>query len=156
MLYASFRNGFAHDLGLMLETVSEDSRHRLTSRFRNAGPQLGVAKQPSLMSAQLRELDDVSARPPWVGPTIVREGRSRLLVDAVALYWGVRRLVHDHTSDGPALRPLQRMIADGRADARAAGRVDRMEAKESGALLFNGQPVTPDELGRRLRRRRAR
>ena len=156
VLYASFRNGFAHDLGLMLETTSVDARDRLTSRFRTAGPQLGVAKQPSLTSPQLLELDDVSARPAWVGSTIVREGGSRLLVNAVALYWGVRRLLYDHTSSGPALRPLQRMIADGWADARASGRVDRIEAKESGALLFNGQPVTPEELGRRLKRGRAR
>jgi hypothetical protein len=32
----------------------------------------------------------------------------------------------------------------------------REEAKESGALLFNGQQVTPQELGKRLKRRRAR
>jgi hypothetical protein len=102
VLYASFRNGFAHDLGLMLETASVDARNRLTSRFRTAGPQLGVAKQPSLTPPQLLGLDDVSARP--------------LLVDAVALYWGVRRTRPEALASAQLTREeLGRRLKRGRA-----------------------------------------
>ena len=44
-LYDSFRTGFSHDLGLLLESGSVDDRGRLSSRFRITGRQLGVAKR---------------------------------------------------------------------------------------------------------------
>ena len=54
----------------------------------------------------------MSQRPSWLGSTIVREEPRTVLVDEVALYWGVRRLVFDYTSKSRAVKPLQRMIGE--------------------------------------------
>lgn len=152
-LYDSFRTGFAHDLGLLLESGPVDRRGRVRSKFRITGRQLGVTKQPSLSLAALDELDDVLDRPSWLGPTVVADGRVGLLVDAVALYWGARRLVFDHTSHERSVSSLHRMIEDNRKRRKAAGMVDTIEARESGELLFNGKPVSPSALSRRMRSR---
>ena len=111
-LYDSFRTGFSHDLGLLLETGPVDHRGRVRPKFRIAGRHLGVTKQPSLASSVLVELDDVTVRPTWLGPTVGADGKIGLLVDAVALYWGVRRLVFDHTSNRRAVSSLDKMIED--------------------------------------------
>jgi hypothetical protein len=153
VLYGQFRNGFSHDLGLMLDRSAVDTRGLITARFRIGGRQLGVAKQPSLSPVLLNELDDVSRRPHWLGPTVERDGRKGLLVDAVALYWGVRRLVFDHTSSQRAVKPLRVMIEEARQRQRDAGHIDTIECLESGVLLFNGKPTTVFALQRRLRSR---
>lgn len=152
-LYDSFRTGFAHDLGLLLESGPVDRRGQVRPKFRITGRQLGVTKQPSLSPAALDELDDVVDRPSWVGPTVVADGKVGLLVDAVALYWGVRRLVFDHTSNKRSVSSLHRMIEDSWKRRKAAGLVDTIEARESGELLFNGKPVSPSALSRRMRSR---
>jgi hypothetical protein len=120
VLYDSFRTGFAHDLGLLLETGPIDRRGRVRSKFRISGRQLGVAKQPSLSTAVLNELDEVMVRPNWLGPTVTADGKVGLLVDAVALYWGVRRLLFDHTSNQRAVGSLHRMIEDSWKRRKAA------------------------------------
>jgi hypothetical protein len=155
-LYDSFRTGFSHDLGLLLETGPIDHRGRIRPKFRIAGRQLGVTKQPSLSSSALVELDDVTVRPTWLGPTVDMDGKIGLLVNAVALYWGVRRLVFDHTSNSRAVRSLDRMIEDNWKRRKAAGLVDTIEAHESGELMFNGKPTTVAGLKRRLGKRRLR
>lgn len=152
-LYDSFRTGFAHDLGLLLESGPVDRRGQVRPKFRITGRQLGVTKQPSLSPAVLNELDDVVVRPSWVGPTVAADGKVGLLVDAVALYWGVRRLVFDHTSNKRCVRSLHRMIEDSWKRRKAAGLVDTIEARESGELLFNGRPVSPSALRHRMRSR---
>lgn len=134
-LYDSFRTGFAHDLGLLLESGPVDRRGKVRPKFRITGRQLGVTKQPSLSPAALNELDDVVVRPSWVGPTVIADGKAGLLVDAVALYWGVRRLVFDHTSNTRSVRSLHRMIEDSWKRRKAAGLVDTIEARESGEVL---------------------
>jgi hypothetical protein len=73
-----------------------------------------------------------------------------LRVDAVALYWGVRRLIFDHTSNRRAASSLDRMIEDSWKRRKAAGLVDTIEAHESGELLFNGKPTTVTGLKRRF------
>jgi hypothetical protein len=65
VLYDSFRNGFSHDLGLVLESGALDAKGRRRDRFRIGGRALGVSKQPSLTPAVLHELDDVNERPTW-------------------------------------------------------------------------------------------
>jgi hypothetical protein len=152
-LYDSFRTGFAHDLGLLLEADPIDRRGRVRSKFRISGRQLGVTKRPSLSTAVLNELDDVMVRPDWLGPTVIADGKVGLLVDAVALYWGVRRLLFDHTSDQRAVSSLHRMIEDSWKRRKAAGLVDTIEARESGELLFNGKPMSLAALKRRIRPR---
>lgn len=154
-LYDWFRTGFAHDLGLLLETGPVDRRGRVRSRFRISGRQLGVTKQPSLSLAVLNELDGVMVRPNWLGPTVIADGKVGLLVDAVALYWGVRRLLFDHTSSQHAVRSLHRMIEESWKRRSDAGLVDTIEAQESGDLLFNGKRVTLSELKRRMSPRSA-
>ncbi len=110
VLYRQFRNGFAHDLGLLLEPIpTNKARTRIRSRFRLNDPLIGVRKQPSLTPDQLVELDDVGSRPVWLGPTVSLESR-HTFVDAVALYWGVRRLLYDQTGNKRAMRSLQQMI----------------------------------------------
>lgn len=153
-LYDSFRTGFSHDLGLLLETGPADHRGLIRPKFRIAGRQLGVTKQPSLASSVLVELDDVTVRPTWLGPTVVADGKIGLLVDAVALYWGVRRLVFDHTSNRRAVSSLDKMIEDSWKRRKAAGSVVTIGARESGELLFNGKPTTLAALKRRLGNRR--
>ena len=152
-LYDSFRTGFSHDLGLLLEAGPVDSRGRIRSKFRIAGRHLGVTKQPTLPPSVLVELDDVAVRPTWLGPTVVADGKTGLLVDAVALYWGVRRLVFDHTSNRRAVSSLDRMIEDSWKRRKAAGLVVTIGSHESGELLFNGKPTTVAALKRRLRNR---
>lgn len=155
-LYDSFRTGFAHDLGLLLETGPIDRRGRVRSRFRINGRQLGVAKQPSLSSTVLNELDDVMVRPTWLGPTVVADGKVGLLVDAVALYWGARRLLFDITSNRRAVSSFHRMIEDSWKRRKAVGLVDTIEARETGELLLNGKPTTLSGLERRMRTGRGR
>jgi hypothetical protein len=149
-LYDWFRTGFTHDLGLLLETGPVDRRGRVRSRFRIDGRQLGVAKQPSLSSTVLDELDDVMVRPTWLGPTVVADGKVGLLVDAVALYWGGRRLVFDITSNQRAVSSFHRMIEDSWKRRKAAGLVDTIEARETGQLLLNGKPTTLSGLKRQM------
>jgi hypothetical protein len=152
-LYDSFRTGFAHDLGLLLETGPVDRAGRVRGKFRIGGRQLGVAKQPSLSTAVLNELDEVMVRPNWMWPTVSADGKVGLLVDAVALYWGVRRLVFDHTSNRRSVSSLHKRIEDSWTRRKAAGLVDTIEARESGELLFNGKPISPSALSRRMRPR---
>ena len=52
-LYDSFRTGFSHDLGLLLDAGPVDHHGRIRTRFRIAGRQLGVTKQPSLSASVL-------------------------------------------------------------------------------------------------------
>jgi hypothetical protein len=151
-----FEPDSTHDLGLLLETGPVDGRGRVRSSFRISGRQLGVAKQPSLSPAVLNELDDVMVRPNWLGPTVVADGKVDLLVDAVALYWGARRLLFDHTSNRRVVRSLHRMIDDSWKRRKAAGLVDTMEAREAGELLLNGKPTTLSTLERRMRTGRGR
>jgi hypothetical protein len=152
-LYDSFRTGFAHDLGLLLETDAIDHRGRVRSKFRISGRRLGVTKQPSMSAIALNELDDVTVRPIWLGPTVIAEGNVGLLVDAVALYWGVRRLLFDHTSSKRAVSSLNKMIEDSWKRRKAASLVETIEARESGELLLNGKPTTLSALKRRMRPR---
>jgi hypothetical protein len=152
-LYDSFRTGFAHDLGLLLETGTVDRRGQVRGKFRIGGRQLGVTKQPSLSTAVLNELDEVMVRPDWMGPTVSADGKVGLLVDAVALYWGVRRLVFDHTSNRRCVSSLDKMIEDSWKRRKAAGLVDTIEARVSGELLLNGKSVSPAALSRRMRSR---
>jgi hypothetical protein len=84
------------------------------------------------------------------------DGKIGLLVNAVALYWGVRRLVFDHTSNSRAVCSLDGMIEDNWKRRKAAGLVDTIEAHESGELMFNGKPTTVAGLKRRLGKRRLR
>ena len=156
VLYNSFRTGFAHDLGLLLESVPLDRPGFFRARFRVGGKQLGVAKQPSLSPALLSELDDVRSRPEWLGSTVALDGRKGLLVDAVALYWGLRRLVFDYTSNQRATASLHRMIEEAWQREKDAGNVTTIESLESGDLLLNGKPTTVSALSRRLRSRRTR
>jgi len=155
-LYDSFRTGFSHDLGLLLESGPVDHRGRIRAKFRMAGRHLGVTKQPSLSPALLVELDDVTVRPNWLGPTVVADGKVGLLVDAVALYWGVRRLVFDHTSKTRAVSSLDKMIEDSWKRRKAAGLIVTIEGRESGELLVNGKPTSVAALRRRLGSRRRR
>jgi hypothetical protein len=152
-LYDSFRTGFSHDLGLLLDSGPVDYRGRIRPRFRISGRHLGVTKRPSLSWSFLAELDDVTARPTWLGATVVADGKVGLLVDAVALYWGIRRLVFDHTSNRRAARALDKMIADSWKRRKDAGLVDTVEATEYGELLFNGKPTTVAGLKRQVGRR---
>jgi hypothetical protein len=73
---------------------------------------ISASKQPSLTPAVLHELDDVNERPTWLSATITQDGTRHVLVDAVALYWGVRRLIFDHTSRPKDVKSLHRMIED--------------------------------------------
>jgi hypothetical protein len=123
-----FRTGFSHDLGLLLESGPVDHRGRIRPKFRIAGRRLGVTKQPSLSPALLVELDGVTLRPNWLGPTIVADGKVGMLVAAVALYWGVRRLVFDHTSNRRAVSSLHKMIEDSWKRRKAAGLIVTIEA----------------------------
>ena len=75
------------------------------------------------------------------------------MVDAVALYWGVRRLLFDHTSNQRAVGSLHKMIEDSWKRRKAAGLVDTIEARRSGELLFNGKPTSLSALKRRNRPR---
>jgi hypothetical protein len=153
VLYDSFRNGFSHDLGLVLESGPLDAKGRRRDRLRIEGKNLGVVKQPSLPAELLQALDNVDARPSWVGATIVSAGRASVLVDAVALYWGVRRLIFDHTSRSKDVISLHRMIDEAWARRKAAGRVDTIEVRESGVVLFNQKRVRASDLTRRLKPR---
>ena len=121
-LYEGFRTGFAHDLGLLLEGTATPKPNIQRFRFRVHGDNLGVSKEPTLSPARLRELDEVTRRPPWLGPTI-DPGPSGPLIDAVALYWGVRRAVFDYTSSPRATRSFDRMIQDTWDRRKAAGRI---------------------------------
>lgn len=123
-LYDSFRTGFAHDLGLLLETDAVDHRGRVRSKFRISGTRLGVTKLPSLSATVLNELDEVTVRLIWLGPTVIAEADGGLLVDAVALYWGVRRLLFDHTSSKRAVCSLNKMIENSWKRRKAAGLVE--------------------------------
>ena len=69
-------------------------------------------------------------------------------MDAVALYWGVRRLLDHYTSSRRAVSSFHKMIADSWERKKAAGQVDTVEAQESGDLLFNGNLTTPAALDR--------
>jgi hypothetical protein len=79
-----------------------------------------------------------------------------MLVDAVALYWGVRRLVFDHTSNSRSVSSLDKMIEDSWKRRKAAGLIVTIEGRESGELLVNGKPTTVASLKRRLGNRRRR
>ena len=74
-------------------------------------------------------------------------------MDAVALYWGVRRLLFDQTSNQRAVGSLHKMIEDSGKRRKAAGLVDTIEARESGELLFNGKLTSLSALKRRIRPR---
>ena len=121
-LYDSFRTGFSHDLGLLLETTPVDGGD-VRGRIRTEGRQLGVVKQPSLSPAALVELDGVRLRPEWVGPTVVADGRHGLLIDAVALYWGIRRVVFDFTSQRKRVLERRHMLDSTWEQKNAAGQV---------------------------------
>jgi hypothetical protein len=82
---------------------------------------------------------------------VIADGKVGLLVDAVALYWGVRRLVFDHTSNQRAVSSQHQMIEDSWKRRKAAGLVDTIEGRESGELLFNGKPTPLAALKRRMR-----
>lgn len=92
-------------------------------------------------------------RPAWLGPTVIADDKSGLLVDAVALYWGIRRLLFDHTSNKRAVSSLHRMVEDSWKRRKDAGLVDTIEASKSGKLLFNGKPTSLAALQRRIRAR---
>jgi hypothetical protein len=80
----------------------------------------------------------------------VADGKMGFLIDAVALYWGVRHLVFDHTSNRRAVSSLDRMIEENWKRRKAAGLIDTIEAHETGELLYNGKPTTLAALKRRL------
>jgi hypothetical protein len=86
-----------------------------------------------------------------VSATITQDGTRHVLVDAVALYWGVRRLIFDHTSRPKDVKSLHRMIEDTWRRKKAAGLVDTIEVRESGEVLLNQKRVKPLDLVRRLR-----
>ena len=110
-LYDRFRNGFSHDLGLSLESVLTSSKtNRVRQRFKIGAPHIGVNKEASLDPSRLVALDDVTIRPPWLHPTISKDKNRVLVVDAVALYWGVRRLIFDHTDSKAAVRSVHHMV----------------------------------------------
>jgi hypothetical protein len=114
VLYDYFRNGFSHDLGLLLESEGPDAKGHVRARFSTASMSLGVMKTASLPPRTLVELDEVERRPPWLGPTVFREQSGTLFVDAVALYWGVRRLIFDHTSKPRLIRSFEKMLQERR------------------------------------------
>jgi hypothetical protein len=114
-LYDYLRNGFSHDLRLLLEGGTLDAKGRSRARFSGNGRRLGVQKRPSLAPVVLAELDDVDRRPAWLGPTVFRESQGTILVDAVALYWGVRRLIYERTSTRRAVKSLEAMLEESEA-----------------------------------------
>jgi hypothetical protein len=158
-LYGRFRNGFSHDLGLSLEELVTSRRpnrpRRVRLRFRVKQELIAVRKQPSLSSSQLLVLDDVETRPLWLGPTVINDTDGSVVVDVLAVYWGVRRLIFDHTQNQADVRSLQHMIEKTWARKKKAKLVDTIKRKESGELLFNDRPVSPAELTRRLRARQS-
>ena len=155
VLYDSFRTGFSHDLGLLLETTPLPGGV-VRARIRTEGRELGVAKQPSLSRAALVELDAVDFRPDWLGPTVAPDGRHGLLIDAVALYWGVRRLVFDFTSRRKPVFELRRMLESVWEQKKAAGHVVTVSWSATAGFALNGKHLTPSQLSRRLAARRRR
>lgn len=154
VLYNTFRNGFAHDLGLSLESGALNKRNVRRDRLRIGGPAPGVIKQASLLPDALIELDNVNLRPAWLGSTVVREGRRGVLVDAVALYWGIRRLVFDHTSTPGGVRSLHRMVEQTIERERAAGMLDTIDVSAAGKIRINGKRASIRQLDALERRRR--
>jgi hypothetical protein len=123
-LYNQFRNGFAHDLGLALEKVMTsrpNKKQRVRLRFQLRDPRIAVSKAPSLSPDQLVALDDVKSRPFWLRPTVRTDTGQDVVLDAVALYWGVRRLIFDHTNDRESMRSLVHMIDRTMSRRRRAG-----------------------------------
>lgn len=108
-LYDSFRNAFSHDLGLQLESVPIGPK-RIRGQFRIGGEQLSVTKHP-VSAVELDALDNVHVRPPSIGATVTRQGREAI-VSVIPFYWGIRRLIYDHTSTPALVASLDGMIAD--------------------------------------------
>jgi hypothetical protein len=111
-LYGRFRNGFSHDLGLSLSTVitrveAPNRPRRIRQHFKVRPPRIAVSKRPSLSGVMLQELDRVAVRPDWLPPTVMEDEHHASVVDAVALYWGVRRLIFDHTDTALGVRSLK-------------------------------------------------
>lgn len=154
VIYERFRNGFVHDLGLSLESGTVDKRNVRRDRLRIDGPATGVIKQASLSPEALVELDNVNVRPSWLGPTVARDGRRGLLVDVVAVYWGVRRLIFDHTSTPAGVRSLHRMVEQTIERERAAGMLDTIDVSASGEVRINGRRASIRQLDALERRRR--
>lgn len=108
-LYDRFRNSFSHDLGLSLETTTTRPG-RIRARFPIHPPYIGVRKEASLDASRLAVLDDVLTRPLWLSPTVSKDNAGTIVVDAVALYWGIRRLIFDHTDSKDAVRSIHHMV----------------------------------------------
>jgi hypothetical protein len=64
-------------------------------RFAVKNTPIAVRKRPTCTTAELNMLDDVAVRPSWLGPTVAADETGGVTVDALALYWGVRRLIFD-------------------------------------------------------------
>ena len=140
-------NGFAHDLGLAMEehvtNLKPTTKRRVRLRFKIQDTLIAVQKKPSCSAAELKHLDDVAIRPPWLAPTVHDDERNAVVVDALALYWGVRRLIFDHTSDHEGVRSLQAMIGHNRR--RGAGSSDR---RDGGAAVGRGSGPGPTATSR--------
>lgn len=94
-LYDVYRCNLVHSLGLRTTQPSNRSRW-MVDIFDETKKVTRHAL--SLNDEQLRDLNDVSARPSWLEPTLSRrDGVVRLNVDS--LYWGVRQLIVVLASD---------------------------------------------------------
>jgi hypothetical protein len=136
------RTAFAHDLGLRVDVRGLPGGAGWLVELPTSGDRVAVKKAPTLSPDRLDELDRVDRRPSWLGPTLGRDAANPgyVVVDVVALYWGVRRMVYDATARPSVARRYDAMLAKAEAAAKASGQIVTMASTGTpGWVLLNGR-----------------
>jgi hypothetical protein len=109
LLYDLFRNPLEHALGVSTERSGSGRETIIRLQRRNNPLDLNIVKG-ALSEEQIENLELAPTRPDYAQATIVkRAGRKDLLV--AGLYWGVRQMVYQLTSDHNVMAATARFLS---------------------------------------------